>query len=373
MNLSSAGSTEDRFFKAFHNSLVAMAIVCATNHRFLEVNQRFEQLTGYDREELLGRGVDELGLFSTNFQQFFEQLEEQGVVREKETTLQCKDATKKEILLSAVSIELGRDLCWLLNLMDITEREQVESALLSHRNALALEVQQRIADMEAFVFAVSHDLRSPLTTIQGLAQALLEDYGERLNEKGQEFCLRIIQVTHRMDMLISALLDYGRLTYRDLPLEAVDLEKALTDALQLLSIPLTQKKAQVEVVCPLPTVIAHPGVLVQVLTNLISNAIKFVLSGHTPTVRIWAEEFGDRVRLWVEDNGIGIAREHLHRLFHPFSRLHTEQEYPGVGMGLAIVRRGVERMGGTVGVLSEPSKGSRFWIELPKSPSPTLN
>ncbi len=79
------------------------------------------------------------------------------------------------------------------------------------------------------------------------------------------------------------------------------------------------------------------------------------------------------MELWLEDNGIGIAREQLHRLFLPFSRLHTEQEYPGVDMGLAIVRRGMERMGGTVGALSEPSKGSRFWIELPKGPFPALN
>jgi signal transduction histidine kinase len=115
----------------------------------------------------------------------------------------------------------------------------------------------------------------------------------------------------------------------------------------------------------LPAVLGHRPVLVQAVTNLITNAVKFVQHGVRPKVRISAKENAGRVRLWVEDNGIGIAAEHQERIFKIFERLHSVATYPGTGIGLAIVRKGIERMGGTVGVESEPGKGSRFWIELP--------
>jgi signal transduction histidine kinase len=114
-------------------------------------------------------------------------------------------------------------------------------------------------------------------------------------------------------------------------------------------------------------VVAHPTTLAQAVANLLSNAVKFVAPGTRPRVRVWAEESEGWVRLWVEDNGIGIAPDDHERIFRVFERLHGVDVYPGTGIGLAIVRRGVERMGGRVGVESELGKGSRFWIELPRA------
>jgi signal transduction histidine kinase len=104
----------------------------------------------------------------------------------------------------------------------------------------------------------------------------------------------------------------------------------------------------------------------QVFSNLLSNAMKFVAPGVPPRVRVRSNDLGDRVRLWVEDNGIGIPPEYLARIFGVFERLHKQEEYPGTGIGLAIVRKAIDRMGGSTGVESEPGKGSKFWIELPK-------
>jgi signal transduction histidine kinase len=115
-------------------------------------------------------------------------------------------------------------------------------------------------------------------------------------------------------------------------------------------------------------VIGHGPTLAQVLANLVANAIKFVPPERTPDVRIQAEPRDGRVRLWVEDNGIGIALEHHERIFRVFERLHRAAEYPGTGIGLAIVRKAMERMGGGSGLESEPGRGSRFWIELPRAP-----
>src|SRR5439155_27051483 len=112
------------------------------------------------------------------------------------------------------------------------------------------------------------------------------------------------------------------------------------------------------------SILAHQGTAVQVACNLISNAIKFVAPGLTPHVRIRMEQLGEYGRLWVEDNGIGIAPEFHQRIFRVFERLHGSEKYPGTGVGLAIVRKGMERMGGRVGVESAPGQGSRFWADL---------
>lgn len=118
---------------------------------------------------------------------------------------------------------------------------------------------------------------------------------------------------------------------------------------------------------PLPAVHANPTVLGQIVCNLLSNAVKFVPKDRVPAVQVWSEARDNAVRLWVEDNGIGIAPEHQSQIFNVFQRLHGPAAYAGSGIGLAIVRKGAERMGGRSGVISEAGKGSRFWVELPKA------
>jgi len=240
------------------------------------------------------------------------------------------------------------------------------------------------AELESFAYSVSHDLRAPLRAMQGFSEALLEDYGTRLDDTGRDYAGRIVNAAQRMDTLIEDLLDYSRLSRADVRLRPVSLDGALAEVLATLQAEIAKCGADVIVEAPLPGVLAHHSTLVQVLTNLLTNAIKFVEPGVQPHVRIWAEGLGSRgagerfkiqnrqskiqnrkaVRLWVEDNGIGIAPEHCERIFHVFERLHGIETYPGTGIGLAIVRKGVERMGGRTGVESEIGQGSRFWVEL---------
>ena len=121
---------------------------------------------------------------------------------------------------------------------------------------------------------------------------------------------------------------------------------------------------------PLPQVMGHYATLVQVMTNLLTNGIKFVAPGVQPQLRIWSEERDDWVRLWLRDNGIGIAPEYQEHIFRIFERLHGVETYPGTGLGLSIVRKAIERMGGHVGVESALGQGSTFWVELCKPPRP---
>jgi signal transduction histidine kinase len=143
------------------------------------------------------------------------------------------------------------------------------------------------------------------------------------------------------------------------------LEEGVGNVLEHLSEEIRQSNAEVHVQRPIPPVRANATVLEQVLSNLLSNALKFVKEGVVPNVRIWADRIENAVRLSIEDNGIGIDPVYAERIFRLFERLHDSREYPGTGIGLVIVRKGVERMGGKVGVETELNQGSRFWIELP--------
>jgi len=229
-------------------------------------------------------------------------------------------------------------------------------------------LQERNDELEAFGYSISHDLRAPLRAMQGFSQALLEDCGDRLDAMGREYAERIVAGGKRMDELIRDLLAYSRVSRAELQLMRVPLTPIAQSALAELSGLLRSRSANVRVDEPLPVVLGHPATLSQVLMNLLGNGLKFVPPERTPELRVSAERRNGLVRVWVEDNGIGIAPEHLARIFRVFERLHSTDDYPGTGIGLAIVRKAAERMGGRVGVESNPGSGSRFWIELQPAP-----
>ncbi len=247
------------------------------------------------------------------------------------------------------------------------------NATVERLNRTARQLRQAHADLETFVDTVVHDLRAPLRAMEGFAEAVLEDYGPRLDATGQEYLERIHRAAAQMDALIEDLRAFFQVTRRDLRLQAVPLEQVIAEARSLLEERLERRQAVIHIDGPLPTVIGHATTLVQVVVNLLSNAVKFVAPGVRPQVCLWAERQGDWVHLYVRDNGIGIPAEDQERIFQPFERLHGVEAYPGTGVGLAIVQRGVERMGGRVGVQSTPGEGSLFWIALRAADaSPTL-
>ncbi len=251
---------------------------------------------------------------------------------------------------------------------EVTQRKTNEQKIESLNGELKLRVQELTdinTELEAFSYSISHDLRAPLRSMQGFADALLDEQGERLDDTGKEYAQRIVNSAKYMDALLNDLLDYSRLSRAELDREPVDLHRELTELVTQLEADIKRKHAEIKVDVNGTSVAAHAVTLRQILANLICNALKFVHPERTPQLRIRSERKKDTVRIWVEDNGIGIAAEHCDRIFRLFERLHTVQAYPGTGIGLALVRKGAERMGGSVGVESVPEQGSRFWVELP--------
>jgi len=233
---------------------------------------------------------------------------------------------------------------------EIAERKRVEEELRASNK-----------ELEAFSYSVSHDLRAPLRALAGFSEALLEDYGDRLDEAGRTFAERIVGGAKQMDALILDLLYFSRLAREKVTLEPLDPQVAIRDALSLLH----ADDSEVRVEGALPPVVGSKVLVTQVFQNLLSNALKFVPKGERPIVTVRSEKDGERVRFWVEDKGIGIAPEHQERIFRVFEQLNHSKLYPGTGIGLAIVRRAMERMGGKVGLESAVGAGSKFWIELP--------
>jgi signal transduction histidine kinase len=277
---------------------------------------------------------------------------------EREVELEAHDGESVCVYLSLVRVRVnGHDA------VDVLVEDVTKMRRSTERNEV---LEQANRGLEAFAYTVTHDLRAPLRNLQGYVRALVEDCSPGLKEACRGYVQSIEQIAVKMDGLIADVLEFSRLARTELPTRKVEVRAAVEEAIGLLKSAIEARTATLELaVGPEVAATAHAQTLVQVLTNLLSNALKFVPEGTRPQVRIWTERRNSsRVRLWVEDNGIGIDPAQQGRIFEVFQRLHGEEKYPGTGIGLALVKKGVERMGGQVGVESAPGQGSRFWIEL---------
>jgi PAS domain S-box-containing protein len=331
------------------------------------VNDRAAELIGRQRKDLLGQNVWELfPVLRSNpvHKEMLRAMSEQQIVRFE--FFHEKKGRWLDLRLypspKALSI-LGTD---------VTEQKEAQRALSRSNEELERRVTERTAELtdtndqlEAFVYTIAHDLRAPLRAMQAFSSLLLKDYASSLDATAQNYAQRIVRAAELMDRLVIDLLAYGRMARAELAIAPVDVEGAWKSAVAQCENDIAQKQASLEAAQPMPKVMAHEVTLGQVLANLLSNALKFSKPGTAPHVKFGTEVNGKVTRMWVEDNGIGIAPEHQERVFRIFERLNGST-YSGTGIGLSIVRKGVERMNGRVGVTSAPGQGSRFWIELPK-------
>lgn len=353
--------------------------------QMMMVNSQMERLFGYDRSEMLGQRIEML--LPSRFRREHSDLLNTFLLSPQALAMglgrdlfgRRKDGSEFPVEVGLNPADTPEGKVVLASVIDISQRKAMEQELAKAHAELenyarnleatvdqrTADLQETIAELESFSYSLSHDMRAPLRTIQSFSQVLREDAGAKLTPAELDLLNRMSVAASRLDRLIQDVLAYSSVSRTSLRLTKVDLEPLLQQLIE--ERPEFQPpKAQIEIERPLPKVLGHEAYLTQCITNLLDNAIKFVPPGAVPRVRIRAEPgcSAHRVRIWFEDNGIGIPEEAQKRVFGIFERVHNQQTYPGTGIGLAIVRKAVQRMGGEAGVESEPGQGSRFWLDL---------
>jgi PAS domain S-box-containing protein len=368
--------SEERFSAAFRSSPVAIAINRRRDQISLEVNDSFLRLFECTREEVIGCTLPELGLLEqeevTSLRQ---QLTAAGSLDNAEVAARTRQGRPLNISISVGVIQLGGEACSVSTVVDITERRQAERRIMQ----LNAELEQRVferteqleaanKDLEAFSYSVSHDLRSPLRTVDGFSQALLEDFGPQLPKEAQRLIGTIRDGAQRMGALIDDLLAFSRLGRQSLKRPvAVDMGGLVKEVVQELSAEQHGRNVEVRV-ADLPPGHGDRALLRQVWVNLLSNALKYTRKRDVAVVEIgWASENGETVYS-VADNGAGFDMKYGHKLFGVFQRLHGAEDFEGTGVGLAIVRRIVERHGGRVWAEAALNRGATFRFTLEKGP-----
>ena len=349
-------ASELRYRRLFEAARDGILIVDPETRKIIDVNPFLVEFLGYSREEFVGKELFEIGLLKDEAvnQVAFRELRTNGYIRYENLPLQTKDGRRIDVEFVSNLYQEGDQQVIQCNIRDISARRRAEEELnkaktQESRHTAQLEsiVGLRTAELrlsnnqlETFVYSIAHDLRAPLRAMQGFSQLLVQDHATNLNQQGRDYANFINTAAQTMDSLLADLLAFSRLSQQKIELTPVALDTAMESALAVCAPEILKSVAQIESVPPWPTVMAHEATLRQVLVNLISNAVKFVAVG-PPKIRLRAEERpGGMIRIWVEDNGIGIPAQFHERIFNVFQRLHTT-EYAGTGIGLAIVQKGV--------------------------------
>jgi PAS domain S-box-containing protein len=251
-------------------------------------------------------------------------------------------------------------------LRDITVRKQAEEALrFAHDNLAqkAAELQEANAELSQYAYVASHDLRAPLRAIRNYSDFLLQDLAGRLKEEQHEYLEGLSESVRACEALVDDLLQLSRVGSRQLVYETLKLGSFLHDIVSSLRLPDT---VEIEWATDWPTIESEPTLLRQIMQNLLLNGVKF---NQAPQKRIelrWHPVGDNCYELFVRDNGIGIEPRHQEQIFRAFQRLHTNEEYEGTGIGLAIVKKAVSRLQGTIRIESQPGRGSTFFVTLPR-------
>ena len=362
--------SEERFRAIFEQAAVGIAKTALCG-QFMRVNPGFCQIVRYAESELLQKNWQAIthpddieadreyvrSLLSGNIQTF-----------SMEKRLVCKDQAVRwaNVTVSAMRDAKGTPQYLICAIEDISERKLVQELLqasLDTQTRYAQELTRSNAELEQFSYVASHDLQAPLSTIAGYAQLLEKRCHNQLDAQGNKFIRNIVNSCGRMQALIDDLLEYSRVGRSEKPFDVIDCNLVFEDACANLQLAIRQEQASVTR-GDLPRVRGDSFQLLQLFQNLIGNAIKY-RSSEAPMVRVSASRQGDSWVFSVQDNGIGIAEQYHPRIFQLFQRLHSQKQYSGTGIGLAICQRIVDRHGGRLWVESEPNRGSTFYFSIP--------
>jgi len=340
-------------------------------------NKAEYELLGYTKEEYLERSIQEVHLDEPVIGDILKRLSCGQTLKNYEARLRCKDGSIKYVLIDSNVLWDGKNFvhtqCFT---RDITEQKKAQQELNEAKDKLTVanqelerrvaertaRLEETVAELEAFSYSLSHDMRSPLRAMNAHASALLEDCRAKLSDSEIGSLERIRRASSRLDLLIRDVLAYSKVSQGQIRLQPIDLATLVDDVI------LEQfhdSRTYITVERPLRAICGHQAYVTQCVTNLLSNALKFVPRGTAPQVEVRTRLEGNKIRVEVQDHGLGILPGHRDRIFQLFGRVYSEKEYEGTGIGLCIVRKAVIRMGGEIGFTSEPGQGTCFWFSLP--------
>jgi PAS domain S-box-containing protein len=337
-------------------------VTISAKGKITDVNKATEDVTGCSREELIGSDFSDYFTAPDEARAGYRKVFTEGFVKDYPLAIRHKSGRITDVLYNASLYRnpQGEIQGVFAAARDITVRKAMENEIKQTMEKL----QQSNAELEQFAYVASHDLQEPLRMVASYVQLLERRYKGKLDPEADEFIAYAVDGANRMRGLIDDLLTYSRVSRLGKPFEPTDLESTLDVVLMNLQASITENGAVVTH-DKLPVVVADGGQLVQLFQNLIGNAIKFH-GKEPPRVHVSVQVKETEYLFSVRDNGIGIAPEYFDRLFKIFQRLHTREEYPGSGIGLAVCKKIVERHGGRIWIESQVGKGSTIYFTLNK-------
>jgi len=369
---------KDEILEAVFTNIHFLVAYLDRDFNFIRVNKAYADLSGRSPEFFIGKNHFQLYPHEEN-EAIFRRVVETGrpyhaFARPFEYPDQPDlGLTYWDWSLMPIKDQQGDVKSLILTLVDVTERKEAEEKVEMYIK----ELERSNRELEDFAYVASHDLQEPLRKIQTFGELLKNKLTNAVSSDANDYLERMVKAATRMRTLIESLLTYSRVTTKAKPFRATDLEAVTRDALSNLDAFIQRKNARIEV-GELPVIEADPQQLLQLMQNLIANGLKFQKEGTTPSIKIWsktlnpvdtrdpAQPTDDSVcRIMVRDNGIGFEEKYLDRIFMAFQRLHGRSAYEGVGIGLAICRKIVDRHGGEITAQSVPGQGTTFFVTLP--------
>jgi PAS domain S-box-containing protein len=353
----------------YHRSLLEASldplVTIDANGKITDVNAATEKVTGRSREELIGTDFSHYFSEPEKAQVGYRRVFREGQVRDYELDIRKKDGHLTPVLYNASVYrdEAGKVVGVFAAARDITERKKAEDEIRTLNMELETRVVERTAELEAFAYSVSHDLRSPLRSIEGFSLALLDDYAGKLDDMGKDYLNRVRNATMRMGLIIDDLLKLSRVTRIEMNREQVDLSIIARRIADDLKNRHPERPARFNIA---ESLIAYcdAGLLTVAIENMLANAWKFSIKAPHTVIEFGATEKNGTRAFFVKDNGIGFDMTYANKLFNPFQRLHRTDEFPGTGIGLATVKRIINRHGGQVWIEAEEGKGATVYFTL---------
>jgi len=360
--------SEEKFSKVFHASPNTMVIISLKDRKIVEINENYTRSTGYTREEVIGHNVAEFNSWvnENEHKRILRILEKEGRVLGEEAYFRKKSGDTHVGLLSIELINIGGEPCMLTESIDITRLKQTEEELkraMSNLEQSSARLAATNKELESFSYSVSHDLRSPLRSIDGFSQALLEDYKGKLDEQGQDYLKRLRSASQKMGELIDGLLKLSRLTRSEIHQEKVDLSALAEEIATRLQETQPERRARFIIGSGLAAS-GDPQMLRVLLENLLGNAWKFTGKIPRAEIEFGISHNGNKKTFFVKDNGAGFDMTYANKLFGAFQRLHDTAEFPGTGIGLATVQRIINRHNGNIRAEGAVGKGATFYFTL---------